>query len=162
MVARVSCINALCRRCQFKSPFEIWCPLVWLYKLYNVICTYMTPTLKTFVLNKMRAYLCSKMFLCAIENALGLLVSCLKNRPIFYKNIGAYTDGLLLKNIFIGLYIRLSADACCQSWCNLHKWPLLDASISYCYCLRPCSSSNSKCPRQAVVTCVSCTNFDKL
>ena len=71
----------------------------------------MTPTLKTFVLNKMRAYLCSKMFLCAIENALGLLVSCLKNRPIFYKNIGAYTDGLLLKNIFIGLYIRLSADA---------------------------------------------------
>ena len=72
----------------------------------------MTPTLKTFVLNKMRAYLCSKMFLCAIENALGLLVSCLKNRPIFYKNIGAYTDGLLLKNIFIGLYIRLSADAC--------------------------------------------------
>ena len=63
----------------------------------------MTPTLKTFVLNKMRAYLCSKMFLCAIENALGLLVSCLKNRPIFYKNIGAYTDGLLLKNIFIGL-----------------------------------------------------------
>ena len=72
----------------------------------------MTPTLKTFVLNKMRAYLCSKMFLCAIENALGLLVSCLKNRPIFYENIGAYTDGLLLKNIFIGLYIRLSADAC--------------------------------------------------
>ena len=50
----------------------------------------------------------------------------------------------------------------CQSWCNLHKWPLLDAGISYCYCLRPCSSSNSKCPRQAVVTCVSCTNFDKL
>ena len=74
----------------------------------------MTPTLKTFVLNKMRAYLCSKMFLCAIENALGLLVSCLKNRPIFYENIGAYTDGLLLKNIFIGLYIRLSADACKQ------------------------------------------------
>ena len=52
------------------------------------------------------------MFLCAIENALGLLVSCLKNRPIFYENIGAYTDGLLLKNIFIGLYIRLSVDVC--------------------------------------------------
>ena len=82
----------------------------------------MTPTLKTFVLNKMRAYLCSKMFLCAIENALGLLVSCLKNRPIFYKNIGAYTDGLLLKNIFIGLYIRLSADAWFISIYNNNKF----------------------------------------
>ena len=92
----------------------------------------MTPTLKTFVLNKMRAYLCSKMFLCAIENALGLLVSCLKNRPIFYKNIGAYTDGLLLKNIFIGLYIKLSVDAC-----KLQK--KIDVSDNFLFWQKDCS-----------------------
>ena len=41
----------------------------------------------------------------------------------------------------------------CQSWWNLHKWPLLDAGILNCYCYTAVSSSNSKCPRQAVVTC---------
>ena len=42
----------------------------------------------------------------------------------------------------------------CQSWCIFRprvSWPLLDAGISYCHCFLPCSSSNSKCPRQAEV-----------
>ena len=56
----------------------------------------------------------------------------------------------------------------CQSWCIFQaraSWLLLDAGISDCYTGRLPGSSNSKCPRPAVVRSRrdrKYTNFDRL
>ena len=73
---------------------------------------------------------CDRGCSCASRDSFSFI---LKNRPITYKNIGTYTDSLLLKNIFIGLYIRLSVDAWFISL-KYDQWNLIELWIKHYLC----------------------------